>query len=193
MKLSILLAGSILTSAIVGNVYAQTCGAQPSCSSLGYNLSSTSGCLGTAVKCPFENKYNCITQSNLSEYSKNSSNWWYKDKGTGLIFQGGKVNVTTNSDMTVYFNKSFSSVPATVILTPYEQPTNHSNDTNYVAMAVGISTSSFNNSSFSVTSILFSSMTLILLFNNPDSEKIRHQSSHFYNDSEFLHSLLHKH
>ena len=30
MKLSILLAGSILTSAIVGNVYAQTCGAQPS-------------------------------------------------------------------------------------------------------------------------------------------------------------------
>ena len=123
MKLSILLAGSILTSAIVGNAYAQTCGAQPSCSSLGYNLSSTSGCLGTAVKCPFENKYNCITQSNLSEYSKNSSNWWYKDKGTGLIFQGGKVNVTTNSDMTVYFNKSFSSVPATVILTPYEQPT----------------------------------------------------------------------
>ena len=143
MKLSILLAGSILTSAIVGNVYAQTCGAQPSCSSLGYNLSSTSGCLGTAVKCPFENKYNCITQSNLSEYSKNSSNWWYKDKGTGLIFQGGKANVTTDSDMTVYFNKSFSSVPATVILTPYEQPTNHSTDTNYVAMAVGISTSSF--------------------------------------------------
>ena len=35
MKLSILLAGSILTSAIVGNVYAQTCGAQPSCSDLG--------------------------------------------------------------------------------------------------------------------------------------------------------------
>ena len=143
MKLSILLAGSILTSAIVGNVYAQTCGAQPSCAELGYTLTSTSGCLGTAVKCPFENKYNCITQSNLSEYSKNSSNWWYKDKGTGLIFQGGKANVTTDSDMTVYFNKSFSSVPATVILTPYEQPTNHSTDTNYVATAVGISTSSF--------------------------------------------------
>ena len=70
MKLSILLAGSILTSAIVGNVYAQTCGAQPSCADLGYTLTSTSGCLGTAVKCPFENKYNCITQSNLSEYSK---------------------------------------------------------------------------------------------------------------------------
>ena len=61
MKLSILLAGSILTSAIVGNAYAQTCGAQPSCADLGYTLTSTSGCLGTALKCPFENKYNCIT------------------------------------------------------------------------------------------------------------------------------------
>ena len=36
MKLSILLAGSILTSAISGNVYAQTCGAQPSCAELIY-------------------------------------------------------------------------------------------------------------------------------------------------------------
>ncbi len=42
MKLSILLAGSILTSAIVGNAYAQTCGAQPSCADLGYTLTSTS-------------------------------------------------------------------------------------------------------------------------------------------------------
>ena len=35
MKLSILLAGSILISAIAGNAYAQTCGAQPSCAELG--------------------------------------------------------------------------------------------------------------------------------------------------------------
>ena len=41
MKLSILLAGSILTSAIAGNVYAQTCGAQPSCSSLGYTYTGS--------------------------------------------------------------------------------------------------------------------------------------------------------
>ena len=147
MKLSILLAGSILTSAIVGNVYAQTCGAQPSCSSLGYNLSSTSGCLGTAVKCPFENKYNCITQSNLSEYSKNSSNWWYKDKGTGLIFQGGKVNVTTTSQdgQTVYYSKSFSTTPMTVVDTPYNRPNNASNDVNY-----GVATSSIGTSSFKI-------------------------------------------
>ena len=53
MKLSILLAGSILTSAIVGNVYAQTCGAQPSCSTLGYTYTgSTSDCLSPALKCP---------------------------------------------------------------------------------------------------------------------------------------------
>ena len=145
MKLSILLAGSILTLAIVGNVYAQTCGAQPSCSSLGYNLSSTSGCLGTAVKCPFENKYNCITQSNLSEYSKNSSNWWYKDKGTGLIFQGGKVNVTTDSKdgQTVYYPKSFSTAPMTLVLTPYGQSTSHPTDKNYLTMALSVGTSSF--------------------------------------------------
>ena len=145
MKLSILLAGSILTSAIAGNVYAQTCGAQPSCSSLGYNLSSTSGCLGTAVKCPFENKYNCITQSNLSEYSKNSSNWWYKDKGTGLIFQGGKVNVTTTSKdgQTFYYPKPFSMAPMTLVLTPYDQSTSHPTDNNYLTMALSVGTSSF--------------------------------------------------
>ncbi len=135
MKLSILLAGSILISAIVGNAYAQTCGAQPSCSSLGYNL------------CPFENKYNCITQSNLSEYSKNSSNWWYKDKGTGLIFQGGKVNVTTTSQdgQTVYYPKSFSTTPMTVVVTPYNRPNNASNDVNY-----GVATSSIGTSSFKI-------------------------------------------
>ena len=145
MKLSILLAGSILTSTIIGNAYAQTCGAQPSCSSLGYNLSSTSGCLGTAVKCPFENKYNCITQSNLSEYSKNSSNWWYKDKGTGLIFQGGKVNVTTTSDTGTYvsFPKSFSVTPMTLVVTPYNQPTDADGDRNYIAVAISVSTYSF--------------------------------------------------
>ena len=142
MKLSILLAGSILTSAIVGNVYAQTCGAQPSCSGLGYNLSSTSGCLGTAVKCPFENKYNCITQSNLSEYSKNSSNWWYKDKGTGLIFQGGKVYLS-KAEQSVSFNKSFSTPPMTVVVSPYDNPANERNDKNYVTAVYSVSSYAF--------------------------------------------------
>ena len=65
MKLSILLAGSILTSAIVGNVYAQTCGAQPSCSDLGYSYTgSTSDCVGPALKCPFNTSYfNCVKKA----------------------------------------------------------------------------------------------------------------------------------
>ena len=66
MKLSILLAGSILTSAITGNVYAQTCGAQPSCADLGYTLTSTADCIGTPLKCPFDKtKYNCVTQNDI--------------------------------------------------------------------------------------------------------------------------------
>ena len=52
MKLSILLAGSILTSAIAGNAYAQTCGAQPSCAELGYTLTSTSSCVGNVLNVP---------------------------------------------------------------------------------------------------------------------------------------------
>ena len=67
MKLSILLAGSILTSAIVGNAYAQTCGAQPSCSSLGYTYTgSTSDCLSPALKCPFNTSYfNCVKKADV--------------------------------------------------------------------------------------------------------------------------------
>ena len=67
MKLSILLAGSILTSAIVGNVYAQTCGAQPSCSSLGYTYTgSTSDCVNTPMKCPFNTSYfNCTKKADV--------------------------------------------------------------------------------------------------------------------------------
>ena len=67
MKLSILLAGSILTSAIVGNAYAQTCGAQPSCSDLGYTYTgSTSDCLSPALKCPFNTSYfNCTKKADV--------------------------------------------------------------------------------------------------------------------------------
>ena len=75
MKLSILLAGSILTSAIVGNVYAQTCGAQPSCSSLGYTYTgSTSDCVNTPMKCPFNTSYfNCTKKADVIKQFK--PNW----------------------------------------------------------------------------------------------------------------------
>ena len=119
------------------------CATQPSCSSLGYNRSSTSGCIGSALKCPFDNMYSCITQSDLSSYSKNSSNWWYQDKATGLIFQGGKVNVSSTSGKTVYFNKYFSTSPMTLVLTPYNAPSNAPNDINQLAFASNVSSSSF--------------------------------------------------
>ena len=74
MKLSILLAGSILTLAIVGNVYAQTCGAQPSCAELGYTLTSTSSCVGNVLKCPFDKtKYYCTQKSEV--FSNMTLNW----------------------------------------------------------------------------------------------------------------------
>ena len=79
MKLSILLAGSILTSAIVGNAYAQTCGAQPSCADLGYTLTSTSSCVGNVLKCPFDKtKYYCTTMADaaaaaMPDYSRRQS------------------------------------------------------------------------------------------------------------------------
>ena len=79
MKLSILLAGSILTSAIAGNVYAQTCGAQPSCSTLGYTYTgSTSDCLSPALKCPFNTSYfNCVKKADAV---KNMVLDWSKKK-----------------------------------------------------------------------------------------------------------------
>ena len=80
MKLSILLAGSILTSAIAGNVYAQTCGAQPSCSDLGYTYTgSTSDCLSPALKCPFNTSYfNCTKKADTFYQFK--LNWaWATD------------------------------------------------------------------------------------------------------------------
>ena len=80
MKLSILLAGSILTSAIAGNVYAQTCGAQPSCAELGYTYTgSTSDCLSPALKCPFNTSYfNCTKKADTFYQFK--LNWaWASD------------------------------------------------------------------------------------------------------------------
>ncbi|MFR1674358.1 MAG: hypothetical protein ACLSWJ_05465 [Alphaproteobacteria bacterium] len=91
MKLSILLAGSILTSAIVGNAYAQTCGAQPSCAELGYTLTSTSSCVGNVLKCPFDKtKYYCTQKSEV--FSNMKLDW------------NRKVSVSYN---TTYYVKNY--------------------------------------------------------------------------------------
>ena len=95
MKLSILLAGSILTSAIVGNVYAQTCGAQPSCTDLGYSYTgSTSDCVNTPMKCPFNTSYfNCVKKAemvntivpNYNSYKTLSANGTTYTVGSGTL------------------------------------------------------------------------------------------------------------
>lgn len=83
MKLSILLAGSILTLTIAYNAYALTCSAQPSCDSLGYKYTGeTTDCLGEPLKCPFNTSYfNCAKKS---EALKNMSLDWDKKKKINL-------------------------------------------------------------------------------------------------------------
>ena len=63
-KNSVRIAGAMLSLLMAfssESVLAQSCAQPPSCESLGYNLTSTSECIGTALKCPFDNKYNCMT------------------------------------------------------------------------------------------------------------------------------------
>ena len=113
MKLSILLAGSILTSAIVGNAYAQTCGAQPSCSSLGYTYTgSTSDCLSPALKCPFNTSYfNCVKKADavknmVLDWSKkksfNPTSSTYYVSSYGIVI--GKIQDITNVGGNVTIN-----------------------------------------------------------------------------------------
>ena len=115
MKLSILLAGSILTSAIVGNVYAQTCGAQPSCSSLGYTYTgSTSDCVNTPMKCPFNTSYFKCTKkadalsklkADIIGYDRylGSKSW---DSNVKVIINGQNVRVI--ADQTEYTINTWS-------------------------------------------------------------------------------------
>lgn len=56
---------SLLMAFSSASVQAQSCAQSPSCESLGYNLTSTSECIGTALKCPFDNRYNCVTANDV--------------------------------------------------------------------------------------------------------------------------------
>ena len=113
MKLSILLAGSILTSAIAGNVYAQTCGAQPSCSDLGYSYTgSTSDCVNTPMKCPFNTSYfNCVKKADVVknmvlDWSKkksiNPTSSTYYPTSYGIVI--GRIQDISNVGAGVYIN-----------------------------------------------------------------------------------------
>ena len=67
MKLSIMLSVGVCASVLAYNAYSLTCGAQPSCSSLGYTYSgSTTDCLNTPLKCPFNTSYfNCTKKADV--------------------------------------------------------------------------------------------------------------------------------
>ena len=120
MKVSILLAGSILTSAIVGNAYAQTCGAQPSCSDLGYSYTgSTSDCLSPALKCPFNTSYfNCtkkadVVKNMVLDWSKkksiNLTSSTYYPTSYGIVI--GKIKDIENVGAGVFINGVSASSP----------------------------------------------------------------------------------
>ena len=123
MKLSILLAGSILTSAIAGNAYAQTCAKPPSCTELGYTYTgSTSDCLSPALKCPFDTSYfNCVKKNemvntivpNYSSYRNLSADGTTYTVGSGtlasyscgwVLFENYDVSGNTNRFSYWYIN-----------------------------------------------------------------------------------------
>ena len=60
-----------------GTVQAQTCATQPTCTELGYTLTSTSTCVGTVLKCPFDKtKYYCTQKTEVLNQIK--PNWAQK-------------------------------------------------------------------------------------------------------------------
>ena len=85
MKLSVILAGTALASVVAYNAYSLTCGAQPSCSSLGYTYTgSTADCVGTPLKCPFNSSYfNCTKKAEV--YNNMKLDW------------GNKVTISFNT------------------------------------------------------------------------------------------------
>ena len=73
MKRSILLVVGACASLLAYNAYSLTCGAQPSCDTLGYKYTgSTSDCINTPMKCPFNTSYfNCTKKADALSQLKN--------------------------------------------------------------------------------------------------------------------------
>ena len=74
---------------------AEVCATAPTCAELGYTLTSTTNCVGTPLKCPFDKtKYYCTQKSEVSIYSSPdysrarsfSSNVTYTAAQDGCIF-----------------------------------------------------------------------------------------------------------
>ncbi len=64
MKPTSITLGVIAGSVLAYNAYSLTCAQQPTCDSLGYTLTSTTDCIGTVLKCPFNTaRYYCTTKT----------------------------------------------------------------------------------------------------------------------------------
>lgn len=79
----------------------------------------------------------------MGSYSKSSTSFWEKNNATGLIIQGGRVNITSDADFSVTFPKAFGTAVISVVVTPYGQPTNATSDLNYCAAVMSASTTAF--------------------------------------------------
>ena len=115
MKLPIIITAGMLTAAIAYNAYALTCGAQPSCDSLGYKYTgATTDCLNEPLKCPFNSSYfNCVKKADavknmVLDWSKkksiNPASSTYYVSSYGIVIgkiqdinsQGGYVTINGN-------------------------------------------------------------------------------------------------
>ena len=113
MKLPIIITAGMLTAAIAYNAYALTCGAQPSCDSLGYTYTgSTSDCVNTPMKCPFNSSYfNCVKKADIFFQFKlnwagatdisDMSNWSAYQNGIIIGHAHDKRNVGVLSILTI--------------------------------------------------------------------------------------------
>ena len=104
MKLPIIVSAGMISATVAYNAYALTCGAQPSCDSLGYKYTgATTDCLNEPLKCPFNSSYfNCVKKTDainklqqdivtaaMPDYSKavsRNNNMIYTAATNGFIF-----------------------------------------------------------------------------------------------------------
>lgn len=118
MKLPIIVSAGMITATVAYNAYALTCGAQPSCDSLGYKYTdATTDCLNEPLKCPFNSSYfNCVKKvdavnllaPNYSSYKSLSTNGTTYTVGSGTLasyscgwvsFQSENTNINNSESI----------------------------------------------------------------------------------------------
>ncbi len=99
MKLPIIITAGVLTTAIAYNAYALTCGAQPSCDSLGYKYTgATTDCLNEPLKCPFNSSYfNCVKKADAVNLLVPNYNRGVTLSANGTTYTVGSGNLASYS------------------------------------------------------------------------------------------------